>query len=394
MTKPDASLMAVAFIEPIDVLSLRGNLLFGAAGSYGESQMPPMPSVVSGALRSALLVQRGTDITAYSSDTIDDELLGRPSKAARFLLSDLCLARRRPDDTIEPLYPLPSDLVIAQSSGDECRLRALEPAMPPQGLAGSNKLPYWAVLAQLSPAKAESGWYLTTGAWGKYLDGTLGSSERALTDSCCVSAGSLWDKEMRIGIGMDSLSRRADDGKLFKTDVVSFRRDIGLLVRVRGTDTLPPMLRLGGDGHGATCRPASVSWAEPDYDTIVRTRRARIVLTSPGLFGAGWLPCSGERVAPARGAAFELDGVRGRIVCATTPRGPIVSGFDLAKWQPKPAQRAAAAGSVYWLDELEASTEDLRKLAAKGLWHDDQYSNPRRAEGFNRFTWAIWRQSA
>ena len=33
------------FIEPLDVLFLRGNQLFGEPGSYGEALMPPWPSV-------------------------------------------------------------------------------------------------------------------------------------------------------------------------------------------------------------------------------------------------------------------------------------------------------------------------------------------------------------
>ena len=42
------------FIEPVDILFLRGNRLFGDAGSFGESLTPPWPSVVAGALRSGL----------------------------------------------------------------------------------------------------------------------------------------------------------------------------------------------------------------------------------------------------------------------------------------------------------------------------------------------------
>ena len=37
------------FIEPLDVLYLRGNKLFGDPGSYGESMIPPWPSVAAGA---------------------------------------------------------------------------------------------------------------------------------------------------------------------------------------------------------------------------------------------------------------------------------------------------------------------------------------------------------
>jgi CRISPR-associated protein Cmr3 len=65
-----------------------------------------------------------------------------------------------------------------------------------------------------------------------------------------------------------------------------------------------------------------------------------------------------------------------------------VSGFDLANWRPKPALRAARTGSVYWLDEIDATPDALRKLVAIGLWPDENYSDPRRAEGFNRISLA------
>jgi CRISPR-associated protein Cmr3 len=78
------------------------------------------------------------------------------------------------------------------------------------------------------------------------------------------------------------------------------------------------------------------------------------------------------------------------------PRADVVSGWDLARWQPKSAQRAAPAGSVYWLDELDATPDDLRKLAVAGLWSESgEDAKPenasRRAEGFNRLTLAGWR---
>ena len=48
------------FIEPLDVLFLRGNQLFGEPGSYGEALMPPWPSVAAGALRTRILADDGT----------------------------------------------------------------------------------------------------------------------------------------------------------------------------------------------------------------------------------------------------------------------------------------------------------------------------------------------
>ena len=52
---------------------LRGNKLFGEAGSYGESLVPPWPSVAAGAIRSALLVCKGMDPERFAKMTIEVE---------------------------------------------------------------------------------------------------------------------------------------------------------------------------------------------------------------------------------------------------------------------------------------------------------------------------------
>ena len=40
--------MNALFLEPHDVLYLRGNKLFGDAGAHGEALMPPWPSMAAG----------------------------------------------------------------------------------------------------------------------------------------------------------------------------------------------------------------------------------------------------------------------------------------------------------------------------------------------------------
>ena len=52
-------MISYRIIEPIDILFLRGNKLFGGAGEHGYSQMPPWPSVFSGAMASFILAENG-----------------------------------------------------------------------------------------------------------------------------------------------------------------------------------------------------------------------------------------------------------------------------------------------------------------------------------------------
>ncbi len=127
---------------------------------------------------------------------------------------------------------------------------------------------------------------------------------------------------------------------------------------------------------------------EPDYRAIAAPRRCRIVLASPGIFEGGWLPPGVSREGTEW--RFELRGVKARLVAACVPRAGLVSGWDLARERPKPAQRVAPAGSVYWLDELEASEQALQELVEAGLWSQPCEDPARRAEGFNRIWLAEW----
>lgn len=378
-----------AFIEALDVLTLRGNRLFGDAGSWGESLMPPPPTVAAGALRSHLLVRGGVDLGTFAKGGVEHPAVGTPTQPGAFTLAAFQLALRRGDRVIDPLYPVPADVVVSSPKKElrenELRVARLAPVRV-DALSGSTTLPLWPVLAEgAERAKPERDLWLTADGMRAWMAG------KPIATDQLVKSKKLWRLEARVGVGLDAVRRRADDGKLFSLQAVSFARDCGFAVRVFGATVPDGLLRFGGDGRGARLTDARIDWPEPDYEAIAAARRARLVLTSPGIFERGWLPTGAGEASATEGAPFDLHGVRARIVCAAVPRAQVVSGFDLARWQPKPAQRAAPAGSVYWLEDLDATADALRKLAERGLWTDEQYDRDmRRAEGFNRFTLAVY----
>lgn len=372
------------FIEPLDVLFLRGNQLFGEPGSYGEALMPPWPSVAAGALRTRLLADDGVDLAAFAAGQFAHPQLGTPAQPGPFVLQSFQLARRQ-GSGIEVLMPLPADLMVtntengtsvpqAQSIATLCPT-ALHPA-----LATSSALPLVPVLAQTGRSKLASGWWLRASGWRKYLQG------QAITPADLEHASQLWRYDDRIGIGLDTATRSAADGKLFTARAVALCAGVGFAVATSGA-ALPESgsLRLGGDGRAAQLHSAAIDWPEPDYAAITQARRCRMVLTSPGIFAEGWrLPGmdSAQRI--------HLPGLSARVVAATVSRAETISGWNLATWQPKPAHKAAGSASVYWLDDLDATPEALGKLVAHGLWGQPCEDAQRRAEGFNRFSFATY----
>ncbi len=369
------------FLEPLDVLFLRGNKLFGDPGSYGAALIPPWPSVAAGALRSRMLVDDGLDPSAFRDSDTPHPALGTYADPGPFTVTGFHLARRQ-GTKAQTLHPLPADL-LATREADELRLHRLVPTTPGPGVDSSAVLPRVPVFANDRQAKPVAGCWLTQAGWGRYLAGDLPDARDL------VASGDLWQLDHRIGVGLDRASRRAADGQLFSTQAVALNPGHGFLVAVDGAE--PPTtgsLRLGGDGRAAMLHAVDYDPIEADLERIAAQRRCRLILTGPGLFDGGWRPTGAD--AEDR---FRLGGVSGRLVCAAVPRAEVVSGWDLASNRPKPAQRVAPTGSVYWLDELEADAEALRRLVARGLWDEEGFDAGRRAEGFNRAVVASWSEA-
>lgn len=373
------------FIEPLDVLYLRGNKLFGDAGSHGEALMPPWPSVAAGAIRSRMLTDLG-DIEAFKSgaepaDGPLGRILGTPAEPGSFRLRLFTLARRVKDE-IEPLFPAPSDLI----GSDDGQLGFVRPGDMPSGLRCSNPTPRLPVLAQDKQGKAKSGLWLTADGLAAYLMGKKPAADQV------ILSNALWAFDGRLGIALDAGKRSAEQGKIYTAETVALHGQVGFLASVVGAEGHLPgggLLRLGGDGRGAAVSPCQPRFPEPDLGPVETTGRFRLILTSPGLFEQGWrLPG-----LDADGLWRGPDGCTARLAAASVPRSQVISGWDLAEkgsGYPKPALRAAPVGSVYWFEDFKGATASLRKLVSEGFWAISGYPDrQRRAEGFNNVMLAV-----
>ena len=187
-------------------------------------------------------------------------------------------------------------------------------------------------------------------------------------------------------MGLDESTRSAADGKLFTTRAIALAEGVGFVAAVAGAD-VPASggLRFGGDGRAASLHHAVIAWPQADYAALTQAKRCRIVLTSPGIFTGGW-----QLPGMTNDQRLTLAGLTARVVAAAVSRADTVSGWNLATRAPKASQKTAAAGSVYWLDDLNTTPEALDKLAAHGLWLHPCEDTQRRAEGFNRFSFAAY----
>ncbi len=371
------------FIEPLDVLYLRGNALFGDAGDHSAALMPPWPSLAAGALRAQCLVAHGIDPSAYAhGKPLPDDLhrcLGTPAAPGTFRLRAFTLARRCANGGIEPLFPLPADVVVVNG-----QLYTLRPTPTHSALRSSYPLLLLPTL-QAEAGKPESGYWLTPAGMTAYLRGTALDRDRHL-----VASATLWQTDSRLGIALNRASRSAEEGRIYTTETVALRHDVGFIAAVDGADELLPkagLLRFGGDGRGARMQICAPDWPQPDWSALAAATGFRLLLTTPGLFAGGWeLPgLTADRQWPVGCGVAMLQ-------AAAVPRPQVISGWDLANWQPKPAQRLVPTGSVYWLQRREGLTmKALQALVESGL----PVTEPtRRAEGFNNILIAAWLKAA
>lgn len=371
------------FVQAVDTVSIRGNKLFGDAGSHGESNFPPRPSVLSGAFRSVLWANNGGDTQA---------ILQSP-----FSITGIFPARQDQQGKVEIFLPLPADVLVTDEGKT---VRKLVPQELDSSILHSqiSQLPMMPILKQSKQAKPENGWLLNQAGMTAYLQG------KTLTDKHLTKQADLWVKESRIGIGLNRDSRTADDGKLFTVEHTVPRqcenwddpthkkmgeKTAGLVVGIAGCDALPSsgFIRLGGDGRTAQFSTSTAPLVSP----ALKADKFKLVLLTPGLFTAGWLP---NGVVEENGEYWlKLEGFKARLACAAVSRAEVVSGWDLMKWEPKAAERVAPAGSVYWFDQAEGNYAALDKLVKQGLWADvldNDAMKSRRAEGYNRVLLAAW----
>jgi CRISPR-associated protein Cmr3 len=253
-------------------------------------------------------------------------------------------------------------------------------------------------LVSAKQEKPKGGVWLRQAGLAQHLAGTLPS------ESAQLEGKHLYQRDPRLGIGLNEQSRTAEDGLIYTTEGFAFSPaegafggGTGFLVGLTGVHALLPTegtLRLGGDGRSAHYR--QVDFQPPVANGVPSKQGAfRLILQTPALFAHGWLPDGVIRQADGS-HRLQAPGFSARLACAAVGRREVVSGWDLHHWAPKPAQAAVPAGSVYWFDQFEGSPDKLAAWVQNGLCphtsaqarHPQQHI--RRAEGYNCALLAAW----
>lgn len=390
--------MSVWLIEPLDPLIARDGRP-AAVGRFTTTSFPS-PSMVAGAVRTRMGSEEGAfTLPGHALAELKEKVLVR---------GPLLVELSPEEGTIcQWLAPAPRDAVILDPGDGVPALRqltpsALKPGQTMDSFGGEGDLLplgfQGAGINGKTPQDIPTFW-----TWAELESWLLAPADRTAVDLSSLGCCPL-PVETRAHLAIQPGERVGLDGMLFQTAGLRFlqkgkiplapRRFAlslwcqGATVAGRSLELRQQLAPLGGERRLARWSPASEGWPTMPAglkETIVESRRARLVLLTPALFERGPLPAWS-------GGAWPLGkGVNVSIRAAAIPRPEVVSGWDLAKGTAKPTRRLVPAGSVYFV-ELEGTPEALRQWCEE-TWlaciSDDAQD---RRDGFGLAVLGTWKE--
>ncbi len=346
-------------ILPLDVCLFRSNRLFGATSEHNETTMPPWPSVFSGAIRSRILADRRIDWTQFLKGTLKDaqvlNTIGTADAPGPLRLTWLALFSGG-----QAWFPLPADLAVF-SDEDVTALKPLTRSTiaPFKAAYPLDSIP---VLRRQTSSKPLSRWVNGAGL-ASHLKG-LPVKAKHLT-----APSKLWDTVDMLGIALAGESRTADEGRLYTSEAVALLPGVSFIAGFDDHGGLLPadgLLRLGGDGKSASVHPVTKEFDVGIFAVPITGDKFRVILSTPGVFPDGWMPpCVGIEQGEF---LLQAKDFTARLVSAAVPSYQTISGWDVARQEPKPSMRIVPIGSVYWFETISGDTTKFVDLLRRDGW--------------------------
>ncbi len=320
------------FIQPTEALLFRSGQPFNAGeNNYAETLFPPTLETLQGALRATIAAHWDPEkslVEAFQQEELVD-LIGNQEHYGRFCITGSAVGRRRVEADVgapvECLFPMPAHL-WREEDGDRHQVR-LKPALTAQittNLPDDMHLLYPERSAD-SRLEAMQGWLTETGLWAALHE------QGEIAAEHIVASNDLYIDEMRIGIGIDGMTKTTAEGMLFQTHMIRMNADpgarfvYGFVVDIRLLAAFPT-------SNGNNTRQFI---ADEQTQHLLR------------LFSSGWLLLGGERraayfevVAPPLSEHDSKQKGIGNLLYFATPAA-LARGWQPAAW-PVPLSRPTA----------------------------------------------------
>jgi CRISPR-associated protein Cmr3 len=352
-----------------------------SASGRGHGLDWPWPSTVLGALRS--LWGRGEETRSNTNFTPDDwRKRTQPIQLGRSLV--LRRAHGAAWRVEDATWPVPLDALWLEGRNEVHRLDPVKPVVPTLGRNDDDaREALWRPVPDDAQKPRERPRWWSSKKFTSWLAGKPVSG-------CDEALGTTQRIQVHVGIRPEELT--SDDGALFSHDVVetldpSGEWALGVEVALPPGE-LPKLATLGSDSRLSRVESLPTTLFDPP-ERVLEAFRAhspglRLVAISPLCFTKGWLPdgfvnTNGEY----RGKVAGLDVI---LRAAFVPRPIHVSGWDMAKGEPKPTSRMVPPGAVYFFDRTDG--QPFGEADAKALWLSAL--GTRTDEGFGRVVPGVW----
>ena len=237
------------FIEPTEPLIFRTGRPFTAGeNTFAESNFPPTPETLQGALRAAIAVQWGQtqnpplgNLASIFEKEALEKLIGKRSGErdtyGQFRITGLTLGRRQSlTSKIERLFPPPSHII--QATLEDASKRKIQPLVflqPKKQKSGTTNISsdYQLLFPQLGGCKtvgkseALTSW-LTPRGLSSILQGDLPNE----SDECIVKISNIYTHESRLGIGMNNDSKTTKEGYLYQVQMIRMQPSYGFVIDI------------------------------------------------------------------------------------------------------------------------------------------------------------------
>ena len=377
------------FVEPLDVLLFRDGKPFAAGeGFWARSVFPPSGLPLMGALRARIIVESGTSFKTYQNYAKNGgtdaaltklvELIGKFDDYGELELKGPFLSRRK-NGNHKSYFPAPLDVMKPKESDT---IRHLLPQEIPWSVEVSKPLGASGAPAPFSPLPL---WTNETGDLpeDKFLEtGSLLNYLKAI-DFSTTNAEDLWGGEFQVGIEKNARGT-TELGKIYS---VEFARLNELRKASDGWELLTPgflldftdvdeknlpaegFLALGGESRAAKYEKIAETQIDKLSDlvkgdflkkSLLGSKRFKIYLATAAIFNNGWYP---DFLAAAGDELIgEIAGLRFRLISAAVNKPQTVIGWNVAENKPRPAVKAAPAGSVYYFELTNGEQFDENKI--------------------------------
>lgn len=379
------------FIEPTEPLLFRTGRPFHAGeNNFAESMFPPTPETLQGALRAMIAAQWGkahTDKVRTMNEIFNEDdivrligkRIGDRNVYGQFRITGLTLGHRdRETKKVVRLFPAPTHLIQATVKDGESKTTILARLIPkslPQEM--SNHPPEKQLLFPELGGKKTAGKSEALEGWL-----TARGLQRALSKKGfpegedMVPPSQIYEKESRLGIGMDNATKTTEEGYLYQVQMIRMHPHYGFVVDIEfgeeqyGASELPHpeqrtgrlvpppelaflkdgWLLLGGEqraAHFEVLQPEDT----PDEQGISQEKPGRLLyFATPAYFRNGWLPAA-SHILPAEPTTAAMDRYR--------PIGGWLLNPGSAGGTSKIIRRYIPAGSVYYFDTPVSVTQPL-----------------------------------